>query len=133
MSPVNALLQAVHARLTGDAGLQALAGGGIHDRRLGRIDMPYLVIGSVETADFSTGSEDGLEITLVLEAWSAISRREAEMTADAVRGLMHEAELELEAAELVSLRHRRTLSRREAKTALFVAEMRFRAVVEWGE
>lgn len=131
MSPVNALLTAVYDRLAGDATLLSLAGGGIHDRRLGRIDMPYLVIGSVETADFSTGSEDGLEITIVLEAWSATSRREAEVMADAVRGLLHEADLNLEGVELVSLRHRRTVSRREAKTALFVTEMRFRAVVEW--
>lgn len=131
MSPANALLTAVYDRLAGNATLLSLTGGGIHDRRLERIDMPYLVIGSVETADFSTGSEGGLEITIVLEAWSATSRREAEVMADAVRGLLHEADLNLAGAELVSLRHRRTVSRREAKTALFVAEMRFRAVVEW--
>ena len=57
-------------------------------------------------------------------------RGEVEAVADAVRGLLDDAELSLPGHRLVSLRHRRTVSRREVKTGFFVAEMSFRAVVE---
>ncbi len=130
MSPVNALLQAVHGTLSGDAALGALASGGIHDRLLGRIDQPYLLIGTLETSDFSTGNEGGLEVAFTLQAWSPTGRREAEAIAERVRQLLHEADLALDGARLVSLRHQRSVSRREARTALFVAEMRFRAVLD---
>ncbi|MFA7415241.1 MAG: DUF3168 domain-containing protein [Rhizobium sp.] len=130
-SPVNDLLQAVHARLSGDPALAALIGGnGVHDRRLGRTVMPYLAIGAIETRDRSTATEKGLECLLSIEAWSAAGRREAEEIASLVRMLLDDADLALTTATLVSLRHRRTTSRREAKTALFVAEMMFRAVME---
>ncbi|NKN39616.1 DUF3168 domain-containing protein [Agrobacterium sp. a22-2] len=133
MSAVNELLQAVHARLSGDAALTALIGtAGIHDRRLSKAALPTLVIGSIEARDYSTGTEMGCECLLSLEAWSASGRREAEEIAGLVRGLLDDADLALPSAVLVSLAHRKTVSRREVKTALFVAEMQFRAVLEVG-
>lgn len=129
-SPVNAFLTAIHARLTGDAEIAALVGEAIHDRRLSRAAMPSLVIGQVEARDFSTASEGGLEVFVTLEAWSATGRRETEEIAGAVRSALDDADLALETATLVSLRHQRTSSRRETKTGLFVAEVRMRAVVE---
>jgi hypothetical protein len=63
-------------------------------------------------------------------ARSAEGRRETEAIGHAVRGLLDDADLALAAHTLVSLRHRRTVSRREAKTGFIVAEMAFRAVVE---
>lgn len=133
MSAVNELLQAVHALLSGDAALTALIGtAGIHDRRLSKAPLPYLVIGSIEARDYSTGTEAGCECVLTLEAWSASGRREAEEIAGLVRGLLEDADLALTTAVLVSLAHRKTVSRREARTALFVAEMQFRAVLEVG-
>ena len=130
-SAVNELLAAIQALLTGDAGLAALIGtGGMRDRRAIGLDLPALVLGAVEARDFSTASEAGLEILLVLEAWSAEGRREAEAIGEAVRHLLDDAGLTLVGRALVSLRHRRTVSRRETKTGFFVAELTFRAVVE---
>ena len=130
-SAVNELLAAIQALLTGDAGLGGLIGaGGMRDRRASGLDLPALVLGAVEARDFSTASEAGLEILLGLEAWSAEGRREAEAIGEAVRGLLDDAGLTLAGQTLVSLRHRRTTSRREAKTGFFVAELTFRAVVE---
>lgn len=130
-SAVNEFLAAVQARLAGDAGLVALIGaGGMRDRRANGLDLPALVLGAVEARDFSTASEAGLEILLTLEAWSDEGRREAEVIGDTVRGLLDDAGLAVAGHALVSLRHRRTVSRREAKTGFFVAEMVFRAVVE---
>ncbi len=130
-SAVNEFLAAIQARLVGDAGLAALIGaGGMRDRRADRLDLPALVLGAVEGRDYSTASEAGLEILLTLEAWSAEGRREAEAIGEAVRGLLDDAALALAGRALVSLRHRRTVSRRDAKTGFFVAELVFRAVVE---
>lgn len=130
-SAVNEFLAAIQARLAGDVGLAVLIGaGGMRDRRASGLDLPALVLGAVECRDHSTASEAGLEILLTLEAWSAEGRREAEAIAETVRSLLDEAALALAGRALVSLRHRRTVSRREAKTGFFVAEMAFRAVVE---
>lgn len=130
-SAVNELLVAIQARLAGDAGLVALIGaGGMRDRRADRLALPALVLGPVEARDFSTASEPGLEILLTLEVWSAEGRREAEAVGETLRGLLDDADLMLAGRALVSLRHRRTVSRREAKSGFFVAELAFRAVVE---
>ncbi len=131
MAPANELLQAVHARLSGDAALVALLGpDGIVDRRRDAGTLPCLVTGTVETRAYGTASEDGLECLLDFEAWSATGRREVEEIAARVRALLEDADLALAGARLVSLSHRRTASRRAAATRLYVAEMRFRAVVE---
>lgn len=131
MAPVNELLQAVHARLSGDAALAALVGpDGIVDRRRDAAALPCLVTGTVETRAYGTASEDGLECLLDFEAWSATGRREAEEIAAQVRALLDDADLALASAHLISLSHRRTASRRAAATRHYVAEMRFRAVVE---
>ncbi|RCW20162.1 uncharacterized protein DUF3168 [Ciceribacter lividus] len=131
MAPVNDLLQAVHGRLSGDAALAALLGpDGIVDRRRDAGTLPRLVTGAVETRAYGTASEDGLECLLDFEAWSATGRREAEEIAAHVRALLDDADLALASARLVSLAHRRTASRRAAGTRFYVAEMRFRAVLE---
>lgn len=130
-NPVNELLKAVHTRLVADAALVAVIGAdGIRDRRIAGLPLPALVIGEVETRDFSTASEDGVEILLTLEAWSKIGRREAEEIAGTVRRLLHDAALDMSGHALVSLAHRGSVSRREPKTTLFVAEVQFRAVLE---
>ncbi|MGV8936008.1 MAG: DUF3168 domain-containing protein [Allorhizobium sp.] len=130
-SLANELLAAVHQRLAGDAPLSALIrGAAIHDRRLTRPDVPYLLVGSLEERDYSTDGAVASEIFLTLEAWSGEGRRQAGEIAGQVRALLHRADLVLATRTLVDLQHRGTVSRREPKTGLFVAEMRFRAVVE---
>ncbi len=130
-NPVNELLKAVYTRLVADAALVAVIGAdGIRDRRVAGLPLPALVIGEAETRDFSTASEDGVEILLTLEAWSKIGRREAEEIAGTVRRLLHDAALDVSGQALVSLAHRGSISRREPKTTFFVAEVQFRAVLE---
>ena len=51
-SASNALMKAVHARLTGDAALTALVGqGGVHDRLLPKPKLPAIAFGEWETRD----------------------------------------------------------------------------------
>ena len=132
MSAANALLVAIHARLAADAALVALIGpDGIRDRILPRPVLPALVIGEMETRDYSTSTEAGEEHRLVLEVWSeAAGRREAEQIAERVRGLLQDAALTLAGHVLVSLAHERTRTRRQANAKLSLAELRFRAVTE---
>jgi hypothetical protein len=132
MTAANVLLQAVHARLSGDAGLMAMIGpDGIRDRLLARPRLPAIVLGELETRDLSTATEPGEEHFLTLEIWSeGDGRRQAQEIADKVTVLLDDAALVLQDAVLVSLLRIGTRSRREPKTKYFLAEMRFRAVTE---
>lgn len=126
----NALMKAMFERLVGDAELVALVGvDGVRDRLLARAKMPCVVFGEIDSRD-----EDGetLQVHLVtLEVWSlAEGMREAQVIAERVRALLHDAALVLDGVELVNLTHRGTRTRREAKTKFQLAEMRFRAVTE---
>ena len=128
---VNSLLAAVQQAVKADAALMAVLGPqGISDRTIRPQRFPALVIGSVETRDFSTSEADGAEILLTLEAWSAVSRREAEGLVAEFRRVADGLPEMLDGFRLVNFRHRRTTSRREVKAGLFVAEAGFRAVVE---
>ncbi|MGF9562573.1 DUF3168 domain-containing protein [Neorhizobium sp. JUb45] len=127
---VNALMKAIFARLSGDAELRALVGpDGVRDRMLARAELPCVVFGETDSRD-----EDGetLQVHLItLEVWSlSEGRRETQVIAARVRALLHDAAMALEGAVLVSLLHRGTRTRREAKTKFQLAEMRFRAVTE---
>ncbi|CAN7643826.1 DUF3168 domain-containing protein [Rhizobium sp. LjRoot30] len=132
MTAANALLQAVTARLLGDADLVELIGAdGIHDRLLTRIPMPYVVIAGLQSDDFSTSTEAGEEHLLTLEIWSSgQGQREAQVIAGHVHRLLHDAALSLVGAVLVSLLHRSTRARRVQKTRAHGVEMVFRAVTE---
>ncbi|WP_230171011.1 DUF3168 domain-containing protein [Rhizobium sp. CECT 9324] len=130
-APVNELLAALQVAVMADAALSALVGAdGFSDRRLRATRFPAISLGTVEARDWSTGTETGFEVLLTLEAWSEQGRREAEVLADRLRQLAQGLEPALASLRLVNMVHRRTVSRREAKTGLFVAEVTMRAVVE---
>jgi hypothetical protein len=132
MTAANALMQAIHARLAGDAGLGALIGpDGIRDRLLPRPKLPAVVFGELETRDLSTVTEAGEEHFLTLEIWSeGEGRRQGQEIAGRVTALLDDADLVLERAVLVSLLKTASRSRREPKTKAYLVEMRFRAVTE---
>jgi hypothetical protein len=132
MNAVNALVSALQQAVKADAGLVAQLGAdALADRTVRPQRFPALVLGTVEARDYSTGEAEGAEILLMLEAWSAKSRREAEeLVADLRRVAEALPVAGPDGFRLVNWRHRRTVSRREVKAGLFVAEVSFRAVVE---
>ncbi len=131
MSAANPLLAAIFSRLSGDAALTALLPGGVVDRLLPRALLPCIVIGDVESRDYSTSTEKSEEHFLTLEIWSAAEgRRRAGEIADRVKALIDDAALPLKGAVLVNLQLISNRSRREPKTRNFIAEMRLRAVTE---
>jgi hypothetical protein len=128
----NALLQAIHAALAADAALTALIGpDGVRDRLVTGRQLPCVVTGELLSNDYSTATEPGEEHFLTLQVWSdASGQRQAQAIAAIVRGLLQDAALSLASCTLVNLQHVGTKARREPKTRLFCAEMRFRAVTE---
>jgi len=128
----NALQTAVVERLASDSDVLAIIGADrIFDRQITRAEPPYLVLGEMTTTDFSAGDSDGSEHRFEIEAWTKQNgRKQAVELAGAVRAALHDADLPLEGAALINLRHERTVSRRAPKTALHVARLRFRAVTE---
>jgi hypothetical protein len=130
-APVNELLAALQAAATADAVLVDLAGAeGFFDRPTRATRFPTVALSDVETRDWSTGTETGFEILLTLACWSERGRKQAQDMAEALRQVAEALAPELGDRRLVNLLHRRTTSRRDAKTGLFVAEVTFRAVVE---
>lgn len=131
MSAANAFLRAIFARLTGDAALVALTPGGIVDRLLPRVVLPCIVIGDLESRDYSTATEKAEEHFLSLQIWSdANGRKGTGEIAARVKKLLDDVALPIAGVSLVNLQLLSSRSRREAKTRNFVVEMRFRAVTE---
>lgn len=131
MSAANALLKAIHARLSGDVNLTAMIGtDGIVDRLLPRAVLPCVVIADLDSRDQSTATERGQEHFLTLQAWcEAGGRRVLNEIADRVVALLEDAVLALEdGVLLVNLQHRSTRTGREAKTRHHRADVRFRTL-----
>ena len=128
----NPLQKAVVECLATSPDVLAITGPGrIFDRLITRAEPPYLVLGEIISSDFSTGDETASEHRFEVEAWSKENgRKQAVELADAVRAALHDADLTLDGAVLVNLRHERTTSRRAPRTGLHVATLRFRAVTE---
>ena len=128
----NELLRAIHATLTEDESLTALVGvDGIRDRLVTGRHLPCVIVSELVTTDYSTATEPGEQHVLTLQVWSdASGQKQVQQIASVVGSLLQDARLPLETVSLVNLRHLDTKTRREAKTRLFCAEMRFRAVTE---
>src|SRR5262249_20879864 len=126
-----ALRAAVHAALTADAALVAALGGPkIYDEPP-REALPYVTLGEMRVADFSTGSEEGLEHQLTLHAWSRQGgQREAHVIAGALLQALDNAPLALAGHRLVNFRFSSADVRREADGRTYRALVRFRAVTE---
>ncbi|AMD61227.1 DUF3168 domain-containing protein [Rhizobium pusense] len=131
MSAANPLLQAIVAKLAGDAELADLNPGGIVDRLLTRGLLPCIVFDEVETRDYSTATESAEEHFLTLQIWGDANRRRSTgEIAARVKALLDDAALPLVGFSLVNMHMLSSRSRREAKSRNFVLEMRFRAVTE---
>jgi hypothetical protein len=127
-----ALRAAVHAALTGDAALVAALGGPkIYDEPPREAAFPYVTLGETRVADFSAGSEPGLEHQLTLHAWSRQGdHREAHVIAGVLLQALDDAPLALAGHRLVNFRFSTADVRRESDGRTYRALVRFRAVTE---
>ncbi len=131
-SAANELLQAIHTALAGSVSLTETIGiDGIRDRLVTGRQLPCIIISELVSNDYSTSTEPGEEHFLTLQVWSdAAGQRQAQQIAAIVGSLLQDASLPLATYALVNFRHLATKAKREPKTRLFCAEMRFRAVTE---
>jgi hypothetical protein len=127
-----ALRAAVHDALTANAALTSLLGGPkVYDEPPRAAAFPYVTLGEMRIADYSTGSEVGEEHQLTLHAWSRQGgQKEAHMIAGALLQALDDAPLTLTDNHLVNFRFALADVRREADGRTYHALVRFRAVTE---
>jgi hypothetical protein len=129
--PGLALQKAVVAALVADAAVGALIGDRIYDAPPRDATFPYLTVGQVNTADWSTGTEGGAEHQLTLHAWSRErGKRGCYAIGAAVEAALHDAALALDDHALVNLRFEFAETRRDPDGITFHGAIRFRAVTE---
>lgn len=131
-SPALALRAAIHAALVADVALTSLLGGPrIHDVPPADAAFPFVTLGEVVVADWSTATEGGSEHALTLHAFSRSGgRAEAFAIAAALQEALHDAPLALAGHRLANLRATTAEVRRESDGLTFHALVRFRAVTE---
>lgn len=91
---------------------------------------PYVVIGEETTSDFGTKTLDGVEHTISVHVWSQYrGRREIKEIMESCYNLLHNADITVEGASLINVRHEfaTTLSENDGITRH--GAMRFRVVV----
>ncbi len=127
-----AVQQAIFELLLADPDLAAMVDpAAIADHPHPAAALPNVLIGPIDSGDFSTFTEDGEEHLFGLEVWSdAPGHQQAETIAARLRTLLHHAPLLLESFQLVDLAWLSTRTRHDAKSGAHIAEMRFRAVTE---
>jgi hypothetical protein len=132
MSAAYLLHKAALAKLQQSAALTATLGAGrIFDAVPYNQPFPFAVIGEMTSTDWSTGTEQGAEHSLVLHIWSRSGgKKQTFEAASAIFDALHEAAFPLEGHGLVNLRHQSTDVRRAEDGETFHGVMRFRAVTE---
>ena len=128
-----ALLKAIHERLIDDVQLRSTVGiQGFRDRIAGRVSLPTITYGTLESRDYSTGTEVAEEHLLTVEIWSdGKGRAEAQRLAAQVAILLDRTELALgDNQHLVNLTVTGIRHRQDARTQAQVAEVNLRGVTE---
>ena len=131
-APASEVQKAIHAALSGDAGVLALLGGArVYDHAPPNVPFPYITFGRTSIYDWSTGTESGTEQLLTLHVWSkGKGKKEAHALVDAVGERLNDADLALDGHELVNLRLEFSEVRFDEDQSVHHGLLRFRAVTE---
>jgi hypothetical protein len=134
-APAAELQKAVFEALAANAAVTALLGGGkIYDHAPANVAFPYLTFGRTSIFDWSTGTESGTEQLFTLHVWSkAKGKKETLAIMEAVRALLDDGSLELDAHHLVNMRLEFAEARYDEDLSVHHGLLRFRAVTEEGE
>lgn len=126
--------KAVITALRADVGVQALVGNParVYDAvPSATTPYPMVTYGADQAISDDFDCINSFEVFVTLDVWSrAVGQPEAKRIAGAVRGVLHDADLELDEHALVLLEHRNTryLKDPDGKTSHAVVE--FRALVD---
>ena len=97
------LQQAIYGALTNDSALMAMITG-VHDHVPQGAAFPYVTIGEASAVDWRTVGHDGMELTLVLHAWSRErGRREVKLILAEIHRILNDAKLTVPGHVLVWL------------------------------
>ena len=97
------LQKAIYGALTGDSALMAMIAG-VHDHVPQDTAFPYVTIGEASAVDWRTVGHDGMELTLVLHAWSRErGRREVKLILAEIHRILNDAKLTVPGHVLVWL------------------------------
>lgn len=106
-------------------------GGRVFDQVQADVAFPYLEIGEFQTLDDGAQCIDAVEVFATLHVWSrAVGQVEVKTLASAVRGALHEAELDLGAAwQFLEIAHQDTRYLKDPDGLTSHAVLTFRALV----
>ncbi len=128
----DALQAAVFARLSGDAGLNAVVQGAVHDALpAGALPETYVMLGPETVIDRSDMDGEGAEHRFVVSVHSSASGfANAKRAAMAVSAALHHADLPLSQGRLIYLNFERAVAKRDTTAGQRRIDLRFRARVE---
>ena len=126
--PSLALQGAINTRLRSQV---AAVSNRVFDRVPADVVFPYIELGEFQTVDDGAQCHDGQEVYATLHVWSrAVGQVEAKALAGAVRGSLHEAELDLGADwQFLEIAHQDTRYLKEPDGLTSHAVLTFRALV----
>lgn len=122
------LSNSINQALKGSTDLAALLGGvRIYDRAPEAPDFPFITLGQSTVRDWSTGSEDGVEQSLTVHAWSPFGgRKHMQDIVKAVRAALNDRPLPA-GHHLVALHHEFSEARLDPDGYSFHGIIRYRA------
>lgn len=123
-----ALQGAINLRLRAEI---AAVGERVFDRVPADVAFPYIELGEFQTLDDGAQCHDAQELFATLHVWSrAVGQVEAKTIAGAVRGALHEAELDLGVAfQFLEIAHQDTRYLKDPDGLTSHAVLTFRALV----
>lgn len=126
------LQKAIHTALLASAAVTGPLGGpNVYDHVPRGQAFPYVTFGQSTARDWSTGSDDGLEVVVTLHVWSrAAGRDETATIMTALREALHEQPLAIGDHTLINLRHELSEIRRDPDGDQFHGIVRLRAAIE---
>ena len=126
------LQAAMYSRLARSADLTNLLGSeAIFDDVPKSQKLPYVVFAESIHNDWSTGTEDGMELAVTLNVWSGQNgRKEALIISDSIVQAFQDLPKLIDDHSLINFTHEFTEVAKDQDTELFLAKINFRAVTE---
>ena len=130
MSGVAGLAAAIVARLQADAGVAALAGGGVMAEARQSAAFPFVAVAGVAARAWNAGGEAGREAVVTLEAFSRDGRDQALVLAEACGGVLDGQSFDVEGGRVLGLFADGAEAALEKDRVTWRARVRIRALVE---
>lgn len=130
-APLNVLMGAIVPLLKSDSALSDLIGARVYDHVPAAAAYPNVTLGAAWEIQDDGDCYRSLEIGFRLDVWSrGVGFSEARRVANAVRNVLHDAEIDLSEGALAMMLHRRTDTMRDPDGLTSHCSVEFTAVIE---